>query len=592
MATSDNSVTKQLQKYYNITTKTDKSSSKTVFYPSYIDSLGNMKPVKMNTDVERAFNEWKNDLVKSDDLKNRMQRYSDLDFMVLNCGFLEQAVKLYANETITPDENGKIINVYARDKKVEQYINDFFSKIGINRSILENCAYDIAKFSDHFWIRSIDPEEGITEIVPIDVRQVKERLEFSAIDQLTEKLNKNNYQFITNSTVNIQDVVDAITTKVKSSDYAAMYKRYLFGFVLGDSQDQTLPPWAVSHFRRFSSQSEFAPFGRPLLMNSLSIFREYKSALNLLAMARVAKLPKEVFTVHVAEGMTPTEKLLAANETRQAYQNLVEYNNGREEYGVGSSYWTVKDVLEYSLLENNLSLDEIADVELLKEELISSTLIPKGYLISGDSAWGDSGKALMQQSKIFSREVFTNQTAILTELTDLVKTQFVIKNLFDKENTEFELSLPFPNTEQTSESLDNQKATMDLANAVIENLKTALAIDSIPPEVAKDIFKRYASLDSKDLDKWFAKISDTIDLAIKQPEYKEPKYEAKLTEALKRLNEDVYREAYFNAKKSIGLTEGALNNSHFMLNFTTNTADSVKYELTRLFTSKITKMED
>ena len=43
---------------------------------------------------------------------------------------------------------------------------------------------------------------------------------------------------------------------------------------------------------------------------------------------------------------------------------------------------------------------------------------------------------------------------------------------------------------------------MDLANAVIENLKTALAVDSIPINVAKDIFKKYASIDHKDLDKW------------------------------------------------------------------------------------------
>jgi hypothetical protein len=586
---SDNGVTKQLQKYYRIQIKND-NQFKTVF-PSTIDSLGNSRPVKLSTDIQKYFEEWKSDLVSQEDIKNRMQRYSDLDFMVANCGFIQTAVKLYANETITPDENGKIINVYARDKKVEAYINEFFQKIGINRSILEDTAFNIAKYADSFWIRSISPEEGIYEITPIDVRELKDRIEFSAIDELNKKI-KRNWTMFSHTNIQIKDLVDAISEKIKDSDYGAMYKRYLFGFILGDLENIILPPWSISHFRRFSTQSEFSPFGRPLLINSLSLFREYRSALNLISMARVAKFPKEVYEVNMGAGMTPTEKIIALNEVRQEYQNLVDFNNGREDFAIGSSIWTVKDVIEYHLQENNMNLDDIADAELLRDELITSTLVPKGYLITGESNWGDSGKALLQQSKIFAREVFTNQTAILNELTDLVKTQFVIKGLFDKEDTEFELSLPFPNSEQSSQNIQNQKDTMDLANAVIENLKTALAIDSIPPEVAKDIFKTYSSLDPKDLDKWFKNIQSAIDLEIKQPEYKEPKYESKIKESLKqRLNEDVFRDAYFNAKKQKSFTEGVFNNQHFIFNCRNNINDKLKFSLIKEMLNEKKKIE-
>lgn len=591
---SDNSTTKKLQKLFKISTKTNKSTGTKEVTPATIDyATGELRAVKMNTDIQRVYNEWKNDLVSVDDLKNRMQRYSDLDFMVLNCGFIGVAVKLYANETISPDESGKIIHVYARDKKVEKYINDFFEKIGITRSILENASFDLAKFSDHFWIRSIDPKDGIVEITPIDVKQIKDRIEFSAIDELTKQYNRTNWLSVSNKTLNIDDLVSAITTKVKDSDYAALYKRYLFGFSLGEDQSIVLPPWAISHFRRFTTQSEFAPFGRPLLINSLSIFREYKSALNLLAMARVAKFPKEVYKVTVDQGMTPTEKMLAMNEARQEWQNLVEYNNGREELSVGSSIWTIDGLITFELMENTMNLGDIADVELLKDELISSTLVPKGYLITGEASWGDAGKALLQQSKIFAREVYTNQTAILNELTDLVKTQFVLTNQFDGEDTEFELSLAFPNSEQASENITNQKETMDLANAVIENLKTALAIDSIPPDVAKDIFRTYASLNTKDLDKWFDKIQATVDLQIKQPDYEEPKYESvKIKEALGRMDEDIFREAYFNAKKEIAFTEGVFNCSHFKFNYTTTRQDKVKFEMMKFAFKEKEELKD
>lgn len=580
MPKSDNGVTKQLQKLFKITTKKDSQSDKRDVHPGVMRGE-DLVPIKFTTDIQKIFNEWKADLTSTDDLKNRLQRYSDLDFMVENCGYIGLAVKLYSNETISPDESGKIVKVYSRNKEVENYINEFFHTVGINRSILENTAYDIAKYGDHFWIRAIDPEKGIVEVIPVDVKQVKDRIEFSAIDQLEKEYTKHSWAGMANQSVDINDVVKAITDKVTTNDYGAMYRKYTFGFSFGEDQKTILPPWAVSHFRRFSTQSEFAPFGRPLLISSLSIYREYKSALNLLAMARVAKFPKEVFKIAIDENMTPTERLIAINEARQEFMNLVNMDNSREPMSIGSAIWTIKDLFEYELIQNNMDLGEIADVELLKDELISSTLVPKGYMITGESSWGDQGKALLQQSKVFAREVYTNQTAILTELTDLVKTQLVIMNKFEGEDTEFELSLAYPNSEQASENIVNQKDLMDLANAVIENLKTALAVDSIPINVAKDIFKKYASIDHKDLDKWMKDIESSIDLQIKQPEYEEPKYESirreKLQRGLSKLNESVFREAYFEAKKEKMLTEGVMNGQHFVCNFGNSNQENMKY---------------
>lgn len=580
MPKSDNGVTKQLQKLFKITTKKNSQSDKRDVHPGVLNG-DSLVPIQFTTDIQKIFNEWKADLMSMDDLKNRLQRYSDLDFMVENCGYIGLAVKLYSNETIAPDESGKIVKVYSRNKDVENYINEFFHKIGINRSILENTAYDIAKYGDHFWIRAIDPEKGIVEVIPVDVKQVKDRIEFSAIDQLEKKYSKHSWAGMANQTIDIDDVVKAITDKVVKSDYGAMYRKYTFGFSFGEDQKTILPPWAVSHFRRFSTQSEFAPFGRPLLISSLSIYREYKSALNLLAMARVAKFPKEVFKIAIDENMTPTERLVAINEARQEFMNLVNIDNSREPMSIGSAIWTIKDLFEYDLIQNNMDLGEIADVELLKDELISSTLVPKGYMITGESTWGDQGKALLQQAKVFAREIYTNQTAILTELTDLVKTQLVIMDKFDGENTEFELSLAYPNSEQASENITNQKDMMDLANSVIENLKTALAVDSIPINVAKDIFKKYASIDHKDLDKWMKDIESSIDLQIKQPEYEEPKYESirkeKLQKGLSKLNESVFREAYFEAKKEKMLTEGVMNGQHFVCNFGNSNQENMKY---------------
>ena len=56
-----------------------------------------------------------------------------------------------------------------------------------------------------------------------------------------------------------------------------------------------LPPWNVPHFRRFSTKSEFYPFGRPLFINCIAPFRQLQASKNLMALARAAKFPKEHF---------------------------------------------------------------------------------------------------------------------------------------------------------------------------------------------------------------------------------------------------------------------------------------------------------
>ena len=131
---------------------------------------------------------------------------------------------------------------------------------------------------------------------------------------------------------------------------------------------------------------------------------------------------------------------------------------------------------------------------------------------------------------------------------------------------------------------------MDLANATIDNLKTALAIDSIPSDVAKDIFKKYSSINTKDLDDWFKKIDNSVDLEIDQvkddssmsgdSDYPmSQKKEESLKRAMSRLNESVFREAYFDAKKSSVLIEGITSNNHYYFSYQSTSVDTAKFQL-------------
>lgn len=552
------------------------NGKKTIIPAYYNQETGRATPVNLPTDIQRSFKNWERDLVSYDEIKNRFERYSDLEFMSLNSGIMFLAIMITSQETVVPSENNRIIEVKAKNAKTEKYIYDFLAKIGVTRQILEAMAYDLTIYGDHFWLTNIDSKLGVTEIVPIEVYDIEDRIEFSASKEAMEASLSTYRRQPSNSGVFMADLVDALSQDINSSDYVAAFKKYTFGFKLKSS---ILPPWAVCHFRRFNLKNEFAPFGKPQFIHSLSLYRQLKSGQNLLNMARVAKFPKELFNITAGENMTPAQKWSLVNEVRQNYYNLVSSQNGKEENSIGGSIWTVEGLLEYSIIENNLDLGNISDIEMLETDLITSTGIPKDYLIQNSSTWGSTDRQLLQQSKIFARNIYVNQTAILEEVSNLIRLHLSITGDLEAENTEFELSLSYPVVEETNDNLDLRTKTMEFANSIIDNLKTALGVDEIPKDVSIEIFKKYSFLDSEDIEEWSKTIEDSNTFE-----------ESKLRKIRDGLDEELIKIAEFEAKKKLRIPEGTYRGRHFIMN-----TSSTKYQeaiFKTLKKMKETKLEE
>jgi len=410
----------------------------------------------------------------------------------------------------------------------------------------------LALYGDHFWVTTSNLTKGITEIVPIDVKSLTNRLEFNAIEvsKLMRK-NKKIYTQLISRQKQLQKLADVL--KNGSNDTSSYFRKYLFGFQI--EKGIFLPPWNVVHFRRFSTHSEFYPFGRPLLINCISPFRQLQTSKTIVAMARVAKFPKELFEVEVNENMTEVEKWNAVNEARQEWLNLGTEQTGKEDFGVGGKIWTPKGLIDYSLIENRMSVDDISDLEMLRDDMILGTRVPKGYLIVDRASFGTSGQALLQQFKPFGRAVFGIQTCILEELTQLVRLHFIMTNTFVDEP--FELSMTFPVIEESSDRLRIKSDTIRLANDIITNIQSALGLgrgEALPPNVVKDIFSKLSFLNSEDINKWIDEI--------KPPEISEnqKKY---IQEKAKRINLTMIMEAYFLSKELQKFEEGIINNRHF-----------------------------
>ena len=221
------------------------------------DEKGKGKPTKFPDEIERLYQLWLVDVMDSPEtFKNRKERYKDLDYCYYNSAIISMAVDLYTDETTQADAQSEILKVFAKDKKLEKWINEFFKNIGITNEILKDLAYGISLYGDHFWILTTDQQNGITRITPVDVYDVTDRVEFNAL-KFKKKLFDQRWVLLVAKNTILAHLQKMLQQDVES-DYSKYFQNYLFGYKISD--DIFLPPWNVIHFRRFTTKSRILSF--------------------------------------------------------------------------------------------------------------------------------------------------------------------------------------------------------------------------------------------------------------------------------------------------------------------------------------------
>ena len=510
----------------------------------------------------------------SQTMSDRNDRYKDIDYMIYNDSIISMALNLYADEIAQPDDNMEIIKVNAPDSAVAKEIRKLLDKWGINQKYIREVSYNLCAYGDSFDIVDIDPQEGVLSLTPIDVYDVTDRLEFKASEIKKRRDYTRWYNICRDETV--KQYISDFQDEIKNSPSAA-FDSYLFGFII--CEEYYLAPWQVLHYRLESRRSEFFPWGRPLFINPIGPWRQLKTSMNLLALARTMKFPKDIFSVETSEEMTTMEKWDAVNTARQEYSNQGRRNKAKEEFAFADEVWIPKDLIDFQTHQTDVSLDDIADVELLRDNILMGTTIPKGYLITDEGGWGTSNQSLLQQSKPFGRAVYRIQSEELERISYLIRLHFLITGQFDKEFTEFELSMNFPVVEEASDRLQLKSDTMDLANAIINNLKDAMGYtaETVPISLIKKVFAKYSFLTPEELDKYIGELEkeqkkadasggtfDATDVFNKGEYGAED--EVDFTEEVRkfesRLNEDTVRMAYFESLKDLGVSEATVRGRH------------------------------
>jgi len=551
---ADNKLIARLQQYFGFKTTsvpTGFDKDKKIVEPTA--KTGPSKKIKLSSDVQKLW-DWYTSQTSdtSETLKHRFERYKDLDYMIFNDPIFSFCIDLYADETAQADDQFNIIKIDAKDTKVKKEIERLLALWGIDQNYIRETAYNLTLYGDSFDIVDSDGKNGITAVEQVDIRSVTNRLEFKFSE--IKKIKDGNKNPISQAKDTINNFISEIEAK-EGEGSSSQFASYLFGFVLNNKN--FVYPWQVNHVRLKSNRSEFWPYGRPLFINLVGPFRQLKTAKNLMALTRAKKFPKEIYEVETSDRMDAVEKWEAVNEARTEFSNLGKLNQANDEFSVGDEVWIPSGLINHKSIQNDMRIEDIADIQLLRDDFIMGTKIPKGYLIVDQGGWGSSGQSLLQQSKAFGRGVFNIQSAELDSISHLVRMHFLMTGEYQKDLTEFKISLNYPVLEQASDQLRMKSDTLRLAADIMKEIKDAFGIrDELPPALIKKIFKSYSFLTPEEVDEYINLTSKHLD---KQKNEDIERITKKFND---RFNEETVKEAEFNVYKERNIKEWVKSGYH------------------------------
>jgi hypothetical protein len=427
--------------------------------------------------------------------KDMLNVYEDQDLLYYNCGAISKAIEIVCDEILQADANNQIIFVEGK-QKIKKYIENFFQEINLYKN-LRSTVKDIIKYGNAVWVLGFD-SKGVNEIVQVNPRMLKERMEFSPFE-LNAKINSTD-QFISNyrSSVNrIDDLIDMILNKENSVSY---FKTYLIGYQI---EEAVLPPWKCIHFRNTTNDSPFKPYGVPMYIHAVAPYRQYDAAMALQVTARGAMFPKQIYKVDLPNITSPTEKFTKATEFMNELLNSGFGTSKKELPGIGDIIITIKDLFDYEVQSYDIDLGKTDDLEMLRDEILDATLLPRKLIDSRDSGFGDSGIAYVEQFKPFARIIYRYQSILMENLTELIKIHLLHTGDFTLDEIEFSLNMPYPESQTNNELISSQSSLLDLANNIIGAIEDKITGgEKLPVELIKSIYNKFLPYDSQIVDFW------------------------------------------------------------------------------------------
>lgn len=460
------------------------------------------KATALSPKVEELLDYWMSQTHDSAaSFENRFELYKDMDMLFYNAPLVWRAMTLTRDEVLQADSNIQIIGVEAADKRQRDFALKCIADNNIEAQ-LPATALNVIQFGDAGWILSLG-EKGVKEVLPVDVYDIKDRLEFTPYEVKRQMEDKTSSSIVYNMRDQFDRIEMLVDSMTNDDNYTSYFKSYLFGFQIGE---YVLPPWRFIHFRNFTSKSPFKPFGIPMYIHSVAPYRQWDAALTLRVAARGASFPIDLYKITLPNHMNPTEKLDSIIEFLNEYENTGLRQTKKEGMGLGERIVTIAGVFEYEQITPSIELGDSVDLEQLENQLILSTGLPRNFLDPNNGGFGSSGVALKEQHKPFARMVYQVQSILMQGITQVIKIAMIQSGEFEASEINFRLTMPYPESQTDRDLIGSQNDMLALAGTVLDTLKARILgedfMDPLPPELVRQVFTQILPYDSDRINQW------------------------------------------------------------------------------------------
>lgn len=353
----------------------------------------------------------------------RIASYTDFEAMEFYPE-ISAALDILMEESTTPNEDNKVLNIYSDSKRVKKILEDlFYNRLDIHTN-LPMWTRNLCKYGDNFLFLNIDDKEGI--ITPKQLPNIElERHEGDIYHILSSK-----------------GMTDEEKKKLGKVSFLWKSKEYKFN------------PWQIAHFRLLGDDRRL-PYGTSLLEKARRIWKQLLLSEDAMLIYRVTRAPeRRIFKIFVGniddQDVEPYVNQIANRFKRtplvdpKTGQIDLRYNQMAQDQDF---FIPVRDANAPSPIETlpgASNLSEIADIEYLQKKLFTALRIPKTFL-GFEEATGE-GKNLALQDIRFSRTINRIQQALIQELNKIAIIHLFILG-FEDELDNFKLSLNNPSTQ-------------------------------------------------------------------------------------------------------------------------------------------------
>lgn len=557
-------------KYIHLKSVTDKLKAsrpadnekklKSVFsQDSYIPPIQRLLE-KWSTQVNVNYNSW----------DSRKELVGDLDQMYYNSPIVSKAVILSRDETLQADANFRVLGIEAKDKRQEDFLYRFIEDTKME-SLLRDTIFNIILYGDAGWVPSIT-DKGYESFHPVDILDIQDILEFKGSDILNYQSNgsKNNYDYKPNIQNLLQvDKIKALVQAIEEyHNVSDLFKVYNLGYRVSNL---ILPPWGFVHFRNYSTRSPFKPFGMPMLLHCMAPYRAREMAMSLQIAARGSKFPMMRFKIKLPNSsMMPTDQLEAVTEFINELDNSGLYSVRKETVGIGERVFTIEELFEVDILKNEIDLADISDIEMLRNDEIDSTQVPRSVFDPNAGTLPVSGVSFIQQSRPFGRFIYGIQSIILDTLSNVCKLHMILSNKFSLEEIDFMMTMPYPEAQTDKEIISSQSDLIGLSGTILDTLAQRLLGDSsapLPIDLVRNVFTQILPYDKSRIDDWVEMIQSSRNNKTKDGEGNDQ--EGEMQESIKKYNKipsSVLREEIDDVTRKVKLdriSEASIGGKHY-----------------------------